>query len=114
MKYHYKEEGFDDPMYGEYIMLDHPAYTFGTLFCDKRTNRGIAVVEQHFDPETKHCFWGAVGHALANDIYLSPNFKKFFEEHAREAPFPIYKVRSLMWQLRMKPLKREPWEVYFS
>lgn len=113
MKYHYQGPVFSEQMYGEYIQLDHPAYTFGTLFYDKTTSNGIVVVEQHFDKDTKHCYWGAIPNGIANDIYLSPNFKKFFEEHAREAPYPIYQLRSIMWQLRMKPLEREDWEVYF-
>lgn len=112
MKYHYQEPDISNQMYGESVKLQHPAYTYGTLFRDKTTNSGIVVVEQHFDEKTKHCYWGEISGGLANDIYLCPKFKEFFEKHAR-VPYPIFQVRSIMWQLRMKPLEREPWEVYF-
>lgn len=113
MKYHYEKPNVSVPMYGETIVLaDHPAYYAATLFHEG--DRGVAVTQLHFyENSSKSAVWSAVDPVLANDIYLSPNFKKFFEEHARKAPYPIYQLRSIMWQLRMKPLEREDWEVYF-
>ena len=112
MKYHYEKPVVSVAMYGEPILLtDHPAYYAATLF--REGNKGIAVTQMYLGESSKAALWSTVLPEIANDIYLSPNFKKFFEEHAREAPYPIYQLRSIMWQLRMKPLAREDWEVYF-
>ena len=112
MKYYYEEPEVKIPVYGETIHLsDHPAYSFGTLFRDG--DRGIVVVQLKFLPAHKIARWAEVEPEIANDIYLSPNFKRFFELFAREAPYPIFQLRSIMWQLRMKPLKKEEWEIYF-
>ena len=111
MKYHYKEPPVTVPVYGMEIVLNHhPVYDSGTLYLED--GKGIIITQQHF--KDKACFWGAVDPGIANSIYLSPNFKKFFEENARETDPPIFQLRKLMWRLRMKPLQREEWEDYFK
>lgn len=116
MKFHYEQPEIIECIYGETFSLRdrHPVYTAGTLF--KSDGRGIVVVQQHFMNVTdggKYCYWGAVDPDIANRIYLSPNFKDFFEKHAAK-PYRIFQLRKLMWALRMKPLKRAIWEDYFS
>ena len=118
MKYHYEPPDISIPIYGKTILLnEHPFYHSGTLYFEN--GKGIIVVQQHFSrhseiPDTKFCWWGPVDAAVANDIYLSPYFKKFFMQFAKEKDYNIYQVRKLMWSLRMKPLKKEPWEDYFK
>lgn len=118
MKYHYEEPDIVVPVYGTIIELpDHPYYKYGTLFLED--GKGIIVVQQHFsrhseELNSKYCYWGSVDPAIANDIYLSPYFKKFFMNFAKEKDYNIYQLRKIMWSLRMKPLKREPWEDFFS
>ena len=54
---------------------------------------------------------------LTDDIYLHPQFKKFFDERAGTATdelYPTVTVRQLMWALKMKPLPRERWETVFD
>lgn len=111
MKYHYESPQIVIPVYGERITLDHPVFQSGTLYLEHE--KGILVVQQHFDEEEKVCWWGYLDSALSNDIYLTPKFKEFFIEHATEKDYPIYQVRKLMWALRMKPLRRGPWEDVF-
>lgn len=118
MRYHYEKPDLAVPVYGEVIELtEHPFYKFGTLYL--KDNRGIVVVQQHFsrhseELNTKYCYWGAVDPDIANDIYLSPYFHKFFMTFAKEKDYPIFQLRKIMWSLRMKPLKRDAWEDYFG
>lgn len=113
MKYHYEEPEIVVPVYGETVELkDHAVYREATLYSEG--DKGIMVVQEHFDEKTKSVWWGAVDPAVANDIYLNRNFPAYFKEVATELPgCPIYPVRTIMWSLRMKPLKREYWEKFF-
>ena len=110
MKYHYKEPDVNVRVYGiEIVLNNHPVYESGTLYLEN--GRSIIVTQRHF--KDKACYWGSVDPGIANGIYLSPNFPKFFQENAREMDPPIFPLRKIMWELRMKPLKREAWEDYF-
>ena len=112
MKYHYQKPDISVPVYGKNIKLEHPVYAYGTLYLDY--GRGIIVTQQHFDQINKKCIWSYVDPDIANDIYLSPNFLKFFKDHATSEDFPVFELRKLMWALRIKPLPRESWEDYFN
>lgn len=116
MKYHYKKPDITVAIYGSRYSFGgkHPAYSYGTLFEDG--GKGIIVVQQHVatTEKGKMCYWGEVDPDIANRIYLSPNFKKFFEENATAKNYKIYQLRKLMWALRIKPLKRLDWENYFG
>ena len=71
------------------------------------------MIQQRFDPLSKHSWWGEIDPWLANDIYLNEGFPKYFIANAREAKndiYPTVPVRKIMWALRMKPLKKEFWE----
>lgn len=111
MKYHYKkpEEWVGA---GEIYICGHPLYNRCTLF--KKNGRGIAVIQEKFNPIKKTRWWSSIEPWIAGDIYLSPGFKEFFEEHASEPDpkglYPTVTVRKLMWICRLKPLKKEVWE----
>lgn len=111
MKYHYKKPEILVQTYGRPITLEHAIYKGGTLYFEQ--GKGIIVTQKQFNANTKECYWGCVDIGLANDIYISKNFRKYFFEHALEKDYPIVEVRKLMWQLRMKPLPKEDWELYF-
>lgn len=103
------------PVFGEIYICDHPVYDVCTLF--KVEERGLAVIQQRFDPRDKSVRWGAVDPWIANAIYLSPGFAGYFEERAgpcRDGLWPTVTVRQIMWALRMKPLKKERWETVFD
>lgn len=102
-------------MYGENYICDHPVYSVCTLF--KIGDKGLAVIQQRFDPATKATSWGPVDPWLTDQLYLQPGFKSFFDERCgdcKKGLYPTVTVRQLMWALRMKPLKRERWETVFD
>ena len=112
MKYYYEYTKGQTRVFGKTIQIDHPIYQAGTLYFEN--GLGIIVVQKKFDAERKLCYWSYLDPAIANDIYLSPNFLNFFTSNATDRNFPIFQLRKLMWELRMKPLRKEEWEVCFS
>lgn len=109
MRYFYTKSEPEEPKYGKPISLDHPVYKFGTLY--EIEGRGLIVTQLRFD--SGYAFWGQLDPGLANDIFTNHKFLPFFSEKATIKPYPIVQVRSVMWALRMKPLRREEWEGYF-
>lgn len=115
MRYHYKKPKIFVPMYGERYICSHPVYNACTLF--KIRDKGLAVIQQRFDRKTKSTWWGEVDPWLCNDLYLNPNFKKYFDERAHErieGLYPTVTVRQMMWALKMKPMPKERWETVFD
>ena len=115
MRYHYKKPELYLAMYGETYICSHPVYDKCTLF--KIGTKGLAVIQQRFDEDGKKTWWGEIDPWVANDLYLHPRFKKYFDGRAREAAdglYPTVCVRQIMWALKMKPLTRERWETYFD
>ena len=73
----------------------------------------LIVIKRVFNPITKTVYLDALKPDLATDVYLNEGFRTFFQTHAKAAEdgiYPFFEVRKLMWELRMKPLKRENWE----
>ena len=115
MRYHYDKPDIYLSMYGETYICDHPVYDKCTLF--KIDDRGLAVIQQRYDEENKHTYWGEIDPWLTDDLYIHPKFKQFFDERAgacTDGLYPTVTVRQLMWGLKMKPLPRERWETYFD
>ena len=108
MKYFTKKPKNYVSVYGKITKIDHPLFTHATLYF--MNDKGMYVVQQHFNPVQKKIAWGPLEGWLANDIYLNKNFYAFFLNNATGIDYPIFTVRSLMWTLRMKPLEREFWE----
>ena len=112
MRYFYEPPPISVPMYGQVYRCNHPLYNYCTLYLEGGI--GLAVIQQRFDPATKHFWWGPIDECLANDVYLSPRFQEYFNAHAKEPDeeglYFTVSVRSIMWTLRMKPLKKEAWE----
>ena len=102
-------------MYGDIHICDHPAYDTCTLF--KMDSRGLAVIQQRFDLNTKQTWWSEIDPWLTDSLYLHPNFKKLFDERSGEGKngiYPTVTIRQMMWALRMKPLPKERWETCFD
>ena len=91
---------------------EHPLCNRCTLYSDGI--RALAIVQEHYDPNTKARWWGSLDPWLAGDICDNPNFGAFFDDSAflvdNNIEFPVFTVRTVMWNLRMKPLKKESWE----
>lgn len=115
MRYHYEKPSFFSHRYGRTHICAHPVYDRCTLF--EIGGRGLAVIQQRFDMQTKHTWWGEIDPWLIDEIYLSPGFWELFCERAGEGQdgiFPTISVRQIMWRLKMKPLKKERWETVFD
>lgn len=115
MRYHYTKPTIYLSMYGKLYICDHPVYSRCTLF--EIGERGLAVIQQRFDPESKSTTWGELDAWLTDDIYLHPNFKAYFDKRAgtcTDGLYPTVTVRQIMWALKMKPIPRERWETCFD
>lgn len=102
-------------MYGNTYTCNHPVYDKCTLFT--MNNKGLAVIQQRYDPKTKHTWWADIDPWLTDDIYLHPKFKEFFDARSGEGKdglYPTVTIRQIMWALKMKPIPRERWETCFD
>lgn len=115
MRYHYDKPDLYLSMYGESYECNHPVYNKCTVY--KIDDKGLAVIQQKFDPETKKTYWDEIDPWLTDDLYLHPKFRQFFEERAgtcTDGLYPTVTIRQIMWALKMKPIQRERWETYFD
>lgn len=116
MRYHTdRPETYSPPKHGRSYRCEHPVYSRGTLYL--RDGKGLVVIQQRYDPTSKHTWWNGIDPWLIDEIHNSEEFEPFFTEHA-DAPsdgiFPTFTVRQVMWALRLKPLKKQPWETVFD
>lgn len=115
MRYHYEKPAIYLSMYGDTYTCDHPVYDKCTLYT--MGDKGIAVIQQRFDPELKSTWWGEIDPWLTDVLYLHPKFKEFFDNRAGEAKdglYPTVTIRQLMWAFKMKPMPRQRWETCFD
>ena len=115
MRYHHEKPDEYFSMYGDTYICDHPVYDSCTLF--KIDTRGLCVIQQRFDTETKKTWWGEIDPWLTDLLYLHPKFKGFFDERSGECTdglYPTVTVRQIMWALKLKPMQKERWETCFD
>ena len=115
MRYHYEKPAIYLSMYGRVYICNHPVYNRCTLF--EIGEKGLAVIQQRFDPETKSTRWGEVDPWLTDALYLHLEFKEYFDARSGKAMdglYPTVTIRQIMWALKMKPIKRERWETVFD
>ena len=115
MRYHYDKPPIYLSMYGRTYICKHPVYDRCTLF--EIDGKGLAIIQQRFDSESKSTRWSELDPWLTDDIYLHPKFKSFFDKRAGKCTdelYPTVTVRQIMWALKMKPLPRERWETCFD
>lgn len=115
MRYHYEKPSLYMSLYGNTYSCDHPVYDECTLF--QIGNKGLAVIQQRFDSESKSTWWGGIDPWLTDSLYLHPKFKAFFDERSGECTdglYPTVTIRQIMWALKLKPIKRERWETCFD
>lgn len=115
MRYHYEKPDIYASSYGETYYCDHPAYNSCTLY--KIGTKGLAVIQQRYDPLMKKTWWTHIDDWLTDALYLHPEFKSFFDERSggcTDGLYPTVTVRQIMWALRMKPIPRQPWETVFD
>lgn len=115
MRYHYEKPKLYSSVFGIIHTCSHPVYDRCTLYLIGR--KGLAVIQQRYDPETKHTYWTEIDPWLTDQLYLHPRFKSFFDDRSGECKdglYPTVTIRQIMWALKMKPLKRERWETCFD
>jgi hypothetical protein len=77
----------------------------------------LAVIQQRFDPANKSTYWDAIDPWIADEVYLHPKFKAYFDERSGECTdglYPTVTIRQMMWALKIKPIPRERWETCFD
>ena len=115
MRYHYEKPEQYSIIFGTEYKCDHPVYNTCTLF--KINDKGLAVIQQRHEAESKTTYWESIDPWLIDEIYLHPEFETFFDERAGECIngfYPTVTIRQLMWGLKMKPIRRERWETCFD
>lgn len=115
MRYHYEKPAVYSSMYGSTYICNHPVYDKCTLF--EMDGRGLAVVQQQFDPSDKSTKWTEIDPWLTDVLYLHPKFKEYFDTRSGECMdglYPTVTIRQIMWALKMKPIPRERWETCFD
>ena len=115
MRYHYEKPSIYVSIYGSTYICDHPVYSKCTLYL--HGDRGLAVIQQRYDPETKSTTWDEIDPWLTDELYLHPKFKEYFDERSGECKdgfYPTVTIRQIMWSLRMKPIPKERWETCFD
>lgn len=115
MRYFYEKQDIYTHMYGQTYICDHPIYDKCTLF--KTGDKGLAVIQQRYNQETKHTYWTDIDPWLIDTIYANPRYIEFFKRYSgikHNGLYPTVSIRQIMWALRMKPLPKEPWETCFD
>jgi hypothetical protein len=115
MRYCYEKPVAYSSLYGTTYICNHPVYDRCTLF--QIGKRGLAVIQQRFNQETKTTWWDIVDPWLTDELYMHPKFKEYFDSRAREATdglYPTVTIRQIMWAFRIKPLPKQRWETCFD
>ena len=78
--------------------------------------RGLAIIQQRYDPITKHTWWNAPDSDIADTICYNSGFPEFFAQNAKKpvnAEYPFVTIRQAMRALHIPSLEKEPWETRF-
>ena len=115
MRYHFDRPKIYLSLYGVHYICEHPVYNSCTLYLIEE--KGLAVIQQRFDEETKSTWWSEVDPWLTDALYLHPDFREYFDTRAGTCTnglYPTVTIRQIMWALKMKPIKKERWETVFD
>lgn len=115
MRYHYEKPSVYSSMYGSTYTCNHPVYDSCTLF--KMGGKGLAIIQQRYDEDTKRTWWSDIDPWLTDALYLHPDFKKYFDERSgtcMDGLYPTVTIRQIMWALKIKPIEKERWETTFD
>lgn len=115
MRYHYEKPPTYLSMYGNTYECNHPVYNRCTLF--EIHNKGLAVIQQRYNVETKTTWWSEIDPWLTDALYLHSSFRSYFDKRAGKCTdglYPTVTIRQIMWALKLKPIPRERWETCFD
>lgn len=68
MRYHYDKPDHYTSMYGQTYICDHPVYSHCTLY--KIGEKGLAVIQQRYTPETKSTYWTEIDPWLVDSTLI--------------------------------------------
>ena len=115
MKSYYKPNVYGIGCCGTTYSCNHPYYNRCTLYTIEE--KGLAVIQQRFDPITKHTWWDEItDKGLIDEIYLHDNFRDYFNMHCSDGKSGLFNtvtVRQIMHALGISPLPKEIWETRF-
>lgn len=115
MRYHYEKPPSYRSKYGITYECNHVVYDICTLF--KIGSKGLSIIQQRYDRDTKKTWWGEIDPWLTDDLYLNPGFKQYFDDKSGkciDGLYPTVTIRQIMWALKMKPLLKQRWETCFD
>lgn len=115
MRYHFDKPEIYLAIYGKRYICNHPLYNSCTLY--EINDKGLAVIQQRFDSETKTTYWTELDPWITDAIYLHPDFLEYFELRAAmciDSLYPTVTLRQIMWALKMKPIPKQRWETVFD
>lgn len=104
MRYYYEKPETYQVTKAKTISTDDKLYSECTLY--ELDGRGLKVVQLRFNEKLKAFFYGPIDPWLVDDIFAQEGFGEMLSD----PPYPTVTVRTLMWKLRMKPLRKEWWE----
>lgn len=84
MRYFIEKPEIATHMFGRTYECDHPLYNRCTLY--QIGNKGMAIVQQRFDADTKSTYWTEIDPWLNDILYLSPGFREFLIHMLPKAP----------------------------
>ena len=106
MRYYY------EPINAETYACDHPLYNRCTLYL--KDGKGLAVVQNRYSPKAKVSWLGPIDKELIYVIPEHEGFNEFFDKNSssidQNGLYPSVMVRTIMWALKMKPLRKNIWE----
>ena len=116
MRYHYIPPKIHLFLYGKTYCCDHPVYSRCTLYLIGEL--GLAVIQQRYRLKDKSTYWTEIDGYLVDELYMHKDFMDYFRRKAGpksdKGLYPTVTIRQIMWAIRLKPLKREPWETVFD
>lgn len=115
MRYHFDKPEIYLSLYSERYICEHPVYNSCTLY--RIGEKGLAVIQQRFDSDTKSTWWSEVDPWITDALYLHSGFREYFDARAgtcSDGLYPTVTVRQIMWALKMKPIQKERWETVFD
>ena len=84
-------------MYGFAYKCNHPVYDVCTLY--KIGDKGLCVIQQIFNNDTKSTFWSEIDPLLTDILYLHHKFKAYFDKRSGECIdvlYPTVTIRQIM------------------
>lgn len=88
MRYHFTKPEIYISIYGKRYICDHPVYNSCTLY--EMDGKGLAVIQQRYDLDTKSTWWSEVDPWITDSLYLHPDFREYFGKRSGPCTDGLY------------------------